>query len=101
MSLQEKIAAIQLDLAAEQLDSPEAIEQFRIKYLGTKGLVKSLFSEMGSVAPEMKKAVGQQMNALREAAETRFQEAKDLLDNSQAAGQAAQLDLSRPGEPLP
>ena len=101
MSLQEKIAAIQLDLAAEQLESPEAIEQFRIKYLGTKGLVKSLFSEMGSVAPEMKKAVGQQMNALREAAETRFQEAKDLLDNSQAAGQAAQLDLSRPGEPLP
>lgn len=101
MSLQEKIAAIQLDLAAEQLDSPEAIEQFRIKYLGTKGLVKSLFSEMGSVAPEMKKAVGQQMNALREAAETRFQEAKDLLGNSQAAGQAAQLDLSRPGEPLP
>jgi phenylalanyl-tRNA synthetase alpha chain len=56
---------------------------------------------MGSVAPEMKKAVGQQMNALREAAETRFQEAKDQLDNSLAAGQAAQLDLSRPGEPLP
>jgi phenylalanyl-tRNA synthetase alpha chain len=101
MSLQEKIAAIQLDLAAEQLDSPEAIEQFRIKYLGSKGLVKGLFSEMGSVAPEMKKAVGQQMNALREAAETRFQEAKDQLDNSLAAGQAAQLDLSRPGEPLP
>jgi phenylalanyl-tRNA synthetase alpha chain len=101
MSLQEKIAAIQLDLAAEQLDSPEAIEQFRIKYLGTKGLVKGLFSEMGSVAPEMKKAVGQQMNALREAAETRFQEAKDLLESSLAAGQAAQLDLSRPGEPLP
>lgn len=101
MALQEKIAAMELDLAAEQLDSPEAIEQFRIKYLGTKGLIKSLFGEMGSVAPEMKKAVGQQMNALREAAESKFQAAKDDLESSQASGQAAQLDLSRPGEPLP
>lgn len=92
---------MQVDLAAEQLESPEAIEQFRIKYLGTKGLIKSLFSEMGTVAPEMKKAVGQQMNALREAAESKFQVAKDLLENSSAAGQAAQFDLSRPGEPLP
>ena len=37
-------------------------ETFRIKYLGTKGLVKAIMGEMKNVAPENKKAAGQLLN---------------------------------------
>lgn len=33
-------------------------ETFRIKYLGTKGLVKTVMGEMKNVAPEQRKEAG-------------------------------------------
>ena len=40
-------------------------ETFRIKYLGTKGLVKSLMGEMKHVAAENKKQAGQLLNEFK------------------------------------
>ena len=40
-------------------------ESFRIKYLGTKGLVKTIMGEMKNVTPENKKAAGQLLNEFK------------------------------------
>ncbi|MGK0233916.1 MAG: phenylalanyl-tRNA synthetase alpha chain, partial [Psychroserpens sp.] len=41
------------------------VEAFRIKYLGSKGLLKDFFSEFKNVPNEQKKEFGQTINALK------------------------------------
>ena len=43
------------------IDEKQA-EEFRFKYLGTKGIVKAIMGEMKNVAPENKKEAGQLLN---------------------------------------
>ena len=43
--------------------SPDALEQWRIKYLGTKGRMKGLMGLVGQAPPDQKRAVGQGANA--------------------------------------
>lgn len=57
-------------------ENAEALEQFRIKYLGTKGILKELFGAMGNIAPERKKEYGQLMNTLKTAAEQKHETLK-------------------------
>ena len=47
------------EIASYEASTAEGVEAFRIKYLGTKGLVKSLMSEMKNVPNEQKKYFGQ------------------------------------------
>ena len=80
------------DLAAAS--SPSALEQFRIKYLGPKGLLKAKMSLIGQAPPDQKKAVGQRLNEIK-ATLTGGHEAK-----ASAAGDAAGedgVDVTEPG----
>ena len=43
----------------------EAIETFRIKYLGKKGLLNDFFAEFKNVPNEQKKEFGQTINQLK------------------------------------
>jgi phenylalanyl-tRNA synthetase alpha chain len=45
--------------------TPEELEQFRIKYLGSKGAFKGLMQLLGQVPKEQKPAVGQKVNSAR------------------------------------
>lgn len=75
-------------------------ESFRIKYLGTKGLVKSIMGEMKSVAAENKKEAGQLLNEFKVFTEAKYEELKSQsAPGQQSAGSG--LDLSLPGDPLP
>ena len=49
---------------AFQTDNRETLEQFRIKYIGSKGLLKDLFSEFKNVPNDQKKEFGQVINTL-------------------------------------
>lgn len=101
MSIQERIAALAKEVAEEQPGSAESAEQFRIKFLGSKGLIKNLFAEMGNVPSDERKAVGLLMNNLREAAESKYQTAKAAFDTQPVGSHHGQADLTRPGEPIP
>ena len=48
-------------------------EAFRIKYLGSKGLVKSLMGEMKQVPAEKKKEAGQLLNEFKLFTEERYE----------------------------
>lgn len=41
------------------------IEEFRVRMLGRKGEMNELFEEFKQVAPELKKELGQRINALK------------------------------------
>ncbi|NNK21669.1 MAG: phenylalanine--tRNA ligase subunit alpha, partial [Flavobacteriaceae bacterium] len=45
-------------------ESTEAVEEFRIRYLGKKGLLNKFFSEFKQVPNEQKKEFGKTINEL-------------------------------------
>lgn len=94
--MKDRIDALKLEIGAEKLENAAALEAFRIKFLGAKGLIKDLYGELKSVPNEQKREVGQLINELRAFAEERFEAAKSSLAESQQ--KQAYLDMSRPGE---
>ena len=78
----------------------QAVEEFRIKYLGKKGLLNQFFAEFKNVPVEEKKAFGQAINELKA---TAAEKVKSLIDglNSQESQEGIYGDLTRPGEPMP
>jgi phenylalanyl-tRNA synthetase alpha chain len=75
------------------------VEEFRIKYLGTKGVVKSIMGEMKNIPVERKKEAGQLLNEFKLFVETKY----DKLKNSIAdiGQQKSNIDLTLPGDELP
>lgn len=76
--LVQQIEAYKQEMAAYEASTAEAAEAFRIKYLGTKGLVKEVMGEMKNVPNEQKKAFGLVLNEFKQFAETRYETLKSL-----------------------
>jgi len=72
------------------------VEAFRIKYLGTKGLVKNMMGEMKSVPNEQKKEFGQILNAFKVAAEEKLEALLAALGETTTLD--ATIDTSLPGD---
>lgn len=88
------------EIAAATATDEKQVEEFRIKWLGTKGIVKAIMGEMKSVAPEKKKEAGQLLNEFKLFVENKYEELKAGSSSSLTA-QSSQLDLSLPGDELP
>jgi len=73
------------------------VEEFRIKWLGTKGIVKDLFEQFKAVSPEEKRVLGKVLNQFKQLAETKYNEFKEGFD-SELSTQDSELDLTLPGE---
>jgi phenylalanyl-tRNA synthetase alpha chain len=98
MEVFDKAAALLEDVKSAEITNAESLEQFRIKFLGSKNILKDLFSEIKSVPNEQKKEFGQIVNAVKQAAEEKFQLSKELFESQPQQDPAAQLDLTRPGQ---
>ena len=61
------------EIAGASITSPEALEQFRIRFLGSKNILKDLFGEIKNVPNERKKEYGQLVNAVKQAAEVKYE----------------------------
>lgn len=73
------------------------IEEFRIRILGKKGELTALMEEFKSVAPELKRELGQRLNGLKNEALTRINTLREELQNA-AENNASQIgDMTRPG----
>jgi phenylalanyl-tRNA synthetase alpha chain len=94
----------------EKVADAESLEQYRIKYLGSKGQVKALMGLIKDVPKELKKTFGQEANATRQTIEAGFKDlterlsagsADDGVDSSKNRGRAAggpSLDLTLPAD---
>ena len=96
----QQIETLKKEIETLQIDSAKALEEYRIKFLGTKGLVKALMGEMKNVANEQKKAFGQSMNEFKQFAEAKYEEWKALAGDG-ADDTAAKVDWTLPGDALP
>jgi phenylalanyl-tRNA synthetase alpha chain len=75
-------------------------EIFRIKFLGSKGLIKSLMAEMRGVAPENRREMGQVLNDLKLFAENKYEELYAIPRDVEAEKED-EIDLTLPGDALP
>lgn len=98
MEVFDKAVALLEDVKSAEITTAESLEQFRIKFLGSKNILKDLFSEIKSVPNEQKKEFGLRVNAVKQAAEEKFQNFKEQFESQQEQSQSAQLDLTRPGQ---
>lgn len=92
----EAAQAILKDIETANPESKEALEQYRIQYLGTKNVLKPLFEHMKTIPNERKKEYGQLMNTLKQAAENKFNELKSQFEDQADSNKYADLDLSAP-----
>lgn len=87
------------EVKAFESDDSGAIEAFRIRYLGKKGLLNEYFRELKHIPKEEKRDFGQAVNELKIAATEKVAALKDRLQ--QREGPENQYgDLTRPGEPM-
>ena len=88
------------EMGVYEANTPDAVEEFRIKWLGTKGLVKAIMGEMRNVPNENKKAFGQILNDFKLFVEAKYQSL--LENNSQLPNPDSQFyDWSLPGDKIP
>ena len=96
--LLQQIEDIKKEIEAATGATSAEVEAFRIKYLGTKGLVKHIMGEMKNVPNEQKKEFGQILNAFKIAAEEKLEIL--LAGLGEADDNSASIDMSLPGDEI-
>jgi phenylalanyl-tRNA synthetase alpha chain len=94
-----QIESFRKEIEGYNITNAKELEEFRIKFLGTKGITKSLFGEMKNVPGEKKKEFGQVLNEFKQFAETKFENARAATANGQETVEE-KIDLSLPGDPV-
>ena len=95
--LQGKITQYTEEINAFSTTNSDELEQFRIKFLGTKGIIKDIFEEFKLVSPEEKRVLGKVLNQFKQLAEQKYQDLKTDEGIAEPSKNAA-MDLTLPGE---
>jgi phenylalanyl-tRNA synthetase alpha chain len=95
MSFAKRIETLKNQIESAQATTAEEAEEFRIKYLGSKGVFKSLFVDFKQVTSEEKRLFGKTLNLLKTKAESKVSQWKAELNTHQKPD--ANVDLTRPG----
>ncbi|WP_293875495.1 phenylalanine--tRNA ligase subunit alpha [Flavobacterium sp.] len=80
-------------------NNKEVLEYFRIKFLGSKGLLKEYFAEFKNTPNDQKKEFGQVINTLKLVAEEKVKSIQEELESKEEV-KGIYNDLSRPAEPV-
>jgi len=96
----DKIQQVALDIEQWQITDKESLEKFRLAYLSKKGILNDLFEAFKLVPPTEKKAVGQALNQVKQAAEALLKNKTEELSQAQEVGTGSELDLTLPTAPF-
>jgi phenylalanyl-tRNA synthetase alpha chain len=96
----EQVNAIIADIQAATIETPDALEQFRIRYLGSKNVIKALSGEIRQIPNEQKRDFGRLINEAIQLAEARYQSLKTTFEAAAEEQQMVDFDYTAPGEPL-
>jgi len=94
-----KIKELIVEVEKFQADSAESVEQFRIKFLGKKGVLNDLFLAFKDVPNQEKKAFGQNLNELKTKAQEKVDALKESLEQKEESAGSG-LDLTMSAEPM-
>lgn len=95
----DKIKAYIAEAKAFQTENKEKLEAFRIKFLGSKGLLKEVFADFKNIPNDQKKEFGQVINLLKNIAEEKVRTLQESLENKEET-KGIYGDLTRPAEAL-
>jgi phenylalanyl-tRNA synthetase alpha chain len=95
--MKEKIEQYYREINDFTAESLEEIEQFRIKFLGKKGIIPALFEAFKTVPPEQRRDLGQLINRLKNDAQVKID---NLKLRAEAVGKTdtRSLDLTLPAD---
>ena len=81
-------------------DSPDSLENLRVKYLGKKGELTAILRQMGKLSAEERPAMGQLANQLRGDIEASIEKRRAELNEAMLARKLERetLDVTMPGE---
>ncbi len=99
MSAIDELDQMKTDALAEltSADDADALEAWRIKYLGSKGLLKDAMSRIGQIPKEDKPAYGKAANALKNALQSAFDEKSQSLAGGASSSSGPIEDVTLPG----
>ena len=96
--MKEKIDHLLNEIESFAASSKEHVEEFRLSMLSKKGKVSQLFDEFKTVAPEMRKEIGQKLNELKNKASDKLHRIKEQFESKEEINHS--LDLSLPGQSI-
>lgn len=82
-----------------QVENKEQLEAFRLRYISKKGVVTELFDGLKNIPQEDRRAVGQELNILKNLAQSRFQDFTATLEAATENNEGSQIDLTLPVAP--
>ncbi len=95
----EKVKQLLTEIDETVLKSKEELEAFRIRYLGSKNILKPLMGEIRHIANEQKKQYGQLVNELKQKAAEKFNHLKEEMEANNGQEDSETPDLTAPPEP--
>ena len=96
--LLEKLDTYRKEINETEISGADDAEAYRIRFLGTKGIVKNLFQEIKNVPTDKKKEFGQILNEFKQLAESKYESVKDAVIGQRST--VIEKDLSLPGDPI-
>jgi len=91
--MREKLTTLLAEVDQFTAQKPEQVEEFRIKILGSKGVLKDLFADFKNISNEEKKEIGQLINQVKENAQAKIDEFKAAFENVSTSTDA--IDLTK------
>jgi phenylalanyl-tRNA synthetase alpha chain len=90
-------------VAIAAADTLDALEQFRVAYLGKKGKISAVLGAMGKLSPEDRPQIGAKANEVKQAVQTQLDQQRHALQQAeiQARLEAETLDVTMPGQYRP
>ena len=101
--MREKLAALESRALAEleRVAELQALEGWRISYLGTRGALRELQRGLGGLPPEERPVVGQAFNQTKTSLDNAFAQRRAALESAalEQALRAERVDVTLPGRP--
>ncbi len=89
----------ELKIKLNDVNNLNDLNQLKANYLGKKGLINAKMANMKNLSPEEKKALGQEVNKLKQEAENLFNEKEEEIHKALVAEQLKKetIDVTMPG----
>lgn len=95
MNLLEHLETLETEVAKATAATAEEVERFRVAMLGRNGRITGLFEAFRALTGEEKRAIGQRLNSLKNAAQAKWEALKEQAAPARTATAAA-TDPTRP-----
>jgi phenylalanyl-tRNA synthetase alpha chain len=92
----EQVQDIRRRIGEYTIETKEQLEDFRLNFIGKKGVVAGLFDLLKTVPAEDRRAMGQELNGLKDLALQKFQEAQEKLEAAGGSRIEPETDLTLP-----